>query len=280
MNPNAAVRSRTGHDKITSVETPDEYTVVMTLGEPFAPFQSLWIGGVTSIIPAHILEGVEDFNTAPFNSESPIGTGSLQIRRACRRGPSDGRSEHQLPPRRAANPAHHRQAGAGGAKPSSRSSRTARSTWSITRGSWPSAGKKRWLWRASRPFSNRANFVEFIYFNNSLPQFQDKRVKKAIYHAIDRQTIMDVIYFGLGAHRNLSAAHALGVQPGRQNLSVRSRAGRALLDEAGFVPGDDGVRANDDVRLAFSMSTSAGNASSARAPSKFCSRPSRRSASK
>ena len=35
----------------------------------------------------------------------------------------------------------------------------------------------------------------------------------------------------------------------------------ALLDEAGWVRGDDGVRAKDDVRLAFSMSTTTGNLS-------------------
>ena len=34
---------------------------------------------------------------------------------------------------------------------------------------------------------------------------------------------------------------------------------KALLDDAGFVPGDDGIRANGDLRLAFTMSTSAGN---------------------
>src|SRR5918993_6113504 len=63
MNPDVAVRSRTGPDKVASVETPDDHTVVMTLSEPFAPFQGLWTSGVTGVIPAHILGGGVDVNT-------------------------------------------------------------------------------------------------------------------------------------------------------------------------------------------------------------------------
>src|SRR5919107_2310679 len=75
MNPDVAVRSPTGHDKVESVEMPDEHTVVMTLKEPFAPFQLLWTGGVTGVIPAHILEAEADINTAAFNTQAPVGTG-------------------------------------------------------------------------------------------------------------------------------------------------------------------------------------------------------------
>ena len=45
MNPDVAVRSRTGHDKVESVETPDEHTVVMTLKESFAPSSFCGPGG-------------------------------------------------------------------------------------------------------------------------------------------------------------------------------------------------------------------------------------------
>ena len=41
MNPDVAVRSRTGHDKVESVETPDEYTVVMTLRSHSRPSSPL-----------------------------------------------------------------------------------------------------------------------------------------------------------------------------------------------------------------------------------------------
>src|SRR5919112_3000234 len=73
MNPDVAVRSRTGHAKVSSVETPDDHTVVMTLSEPFAPFQGLWTSGVTGVIPAHILGGAVDVNTHEFNTQAPVG---------------------------------------------------------------------------------------------------------------------------------------------------------------------------------------------------------------
>ncbi len=258
MNPDVAVRSRTGHDKVESVETPDEYTVVMTLKEPFAPFQALWTSGVTGVIPAHVLEG-EDVNTAPFNTQSPIGTGPFKF-------VEHVGGDHLTVER---NPDYH-----GGAPkleqiivklvPEIPVLFTQFKTGEVDvvdyQGLQPDRVEEA-LGLADRVVvSKGSNFVEFIYFNNTLPQFQDKRVKQAIYHATDRQTVVDTIYYGLQnpTLTYLPPTH-WAYNPDVKQYAYDLEAAKALLDEAGFVPGGDGVRAKDGLRLAFRMSTSAGN---------------------
>ncbi len=259
MNPSVAVRSRTGHDKVASVETPDEYTVVMTLIEPFAPFQTLWTSGVTGVIPAHILEQAADINTAPFNTAAPVGTGPFKF-------VEHVGGDHLTVER---NPDYH----GGPAKleriivklvPEVPVLFSQFKTGEIDVVDYQGIQADRF--EEAEGLADRvvvrkpSNFVEFIYFNNSLPQFQDKRVKQALYHATDTQTIIDTIYYGL---ENPTLTY-LPPTHWAYNAEVKTypydpERAKALLDEAGFVPGEGGVREKDGVRLAFTMSTSAGN---------------------
>ncbi len=79
MNPDVAVRSRLGHEMVESLETPDDYTVVMRLKAQYAPFALIWTGGVTSILPRHILADEPDINVAAFNTTAPVGTGPFKF---------------------------------------------------------------------------------------------------------------------------------------------------------------------------------------------------------
>ncbi|HYO29528.1 MAG TPA: peptide ABC transporter substrate-binding protein, partial [Thermomicrobiales bacterium] len=260
MNPDVAVRSRTGHDKVASVETPDETTVVMTLKEAFAPFQALWTSGVTGVIPAHILDG-QDVHTAPFNTQSPIGTGPFKF-------VEHVGGDHLTVER---NPDYH-----GGAPALERiivklvpevpvlftQFKTGEIDVVDYQGIQPDRFEEAEGLEERAVVLKPSNFVEFIYFNNNLPQFQDKRVKQAIYHATDRQTVVDAIYYGLEnpTLTYLPPTH-WAYNPDVKQYAYDLEAAKALLDEAGFVPGADGVREREGVRLAFRMSTSAGNQS-------------------
>ena len=109
---------------------------------------------------------------------------------------------------------------------------------------------------------NANPFVEFIYFNCGKPQFQDKRVRKALYMAVDRKGWIDAVYYGVPVPTlsylppNHWAYNKALVDPGYD-----PKKAAALLDEAGWKVAADGVRAKDGVRLAFTMSTTAGNKS-------------------
>jgi peptide/nickel transport system substrate-binding protein len=65
MNLDYAAWSTLGWDQVTSMETPDDVTVIMTTGEPYAPFLS-YVGGESVYIPASL--------TDPAPPYQPSGT--------------------------------------------------------------------------------------------------------------------------------------------------------------------------------------------------------------
>jgi len=104
-----------------------------------------------------------------------------------------------------------------------------------------------------------AGSVETIYFNLELPQFRDRAVREALYTAIDRQAIIDVLYYGVPSVTETfmprqSWYYKSDLPKHEFNLA---RAGQ-LLDQAGWRPGPDGIRAKDGVRLSFNNSTTTG----------------------
>ena len=77
-NPDFNITQRSGYDRIVSVETPDDETVVFTLDAPNAAFlELLAYGGYNPILPQHVLDN-DDFNTADFN-RNPIGSGPFML---------------------------------------------------------------------------------------------------------------------------------------------------------------------------------------------------------
>jgi len=65
VNPKANVSNRAGYDKVVKVETPDEYTVVFHLKEPYVPFVTTTFQW--GILPKHVLESAKDPNKDPWN---------------------------------------------------------------------------------------------------------------------------------------------------------------------------------------------------------------------
>ena len=79
-DPTHNVPNRRGFDLITSVSTPDPYTVVVRLREPFAPAVTWFFGDGSpyAIVPEHLLARERDFNRSSFGS-APIGTGPFRV---------------------------------------------------------------------------------------------------------------------------------------------------------------------------------------------------------
>jgi peptide/nickel transport system substrate-binding protein len=81
MNPNNNVVERRGYDVVSSVDTPDPYTVIFHLKEAFAPFVDTVFGESDDpfrVVPEHILAKYPNINRAPFNA-LPIGTGPFKV---------------------------------------------------------------------------------------------------------------------------------------------------------------------------------------------------------
>jgi len=70
MNPRNNVPERDVYDKIVRLETPDPWTVRLTLHEPNSAMLSYFFApdGNYTILPEHLLRDRSDLNHAPFNA--------------------------------------------------------------------------------------------------------------------------------------------------------------------------------------------------------------------
>lgn len=255
LNPKITVRSRNGQDHVASHEAVDDHTVRIKLKEHYAPYLVSW--QKTSIIPKHILQGI-DMNTAPFNT-SPVGTGPFKFKNRVAGSYIAFTPNHD----------YH------GDKPKLNSliqkyvpdQQTLYAQFQThevdiydIQGIPPLLYERAKRLPGSKVVLSAQPFIEFIYFNCGKPQFQDKRVRKALYMAVDKKGWIDAVYYGVPIPTlsylppNHWAYNKNLVDPG-----YHPDKAAALLDEAGWKVGSDGVRAKDGVRLAFTMSTTAGN---------------------
>jgi peptide/nickel transport system substrate-binding protein len=100
----------------------------------------------------------------------------------------------------------------------------------------------------------------YIGWNNRLPLFEDARVRRALTQMIDREGISRALYGGLA--RPANGPLPPGLWPHDRSLApipFDPASAAALLDEAGFRRGKDGVREKGGRRFAFALSFGAGS---------------------
>lgn len=89
------------------------------------------------------------------------------------------------------------------------------------------------------------------------PFLTDPAVRKALSMAIDRELLVEIGYGAAGKPTcNLVPAPEAWASPNTDCLTQDIEGANALLDEAGWVPGGDGVREKDGVRLSIVYQTS------------------------
>jgi peptide/nickel transport system substrate-binding protein len=104
------------------------------------------------------------------------------------------------------------------------------------------------------------NSPRFIPLNTSVAPLDDVRVRQAMMHALDRQRIIDDLESGFGVVATSHLApHNAFYNPNVRQYPYDPEAARALLDEAGWVVGSDGIRSKDGVRLSFTATTISGD---------------------
>lgn len=252
MNRKVNIVSRDGYDRISSIETPDRYTVVINFREFYAPYLTLF----TTILPKHKLETAGDINKAAFN-RAPIGTGPFKFK--------DWDIAEAITLE--ANPNYYR------GKPALNSivyKIIPDANLLLTQ---LKAGEVDIVSNIGFSYLEQAKAIdgirtiisptmvwEHIDFNLDNPLFQDVRVRKAIASAIDRQAIVANVLKGVaspayGDQSPLSWAYNPMQQPPVRDVN----AARELLAQAGWKPGPDGVLTKENKKLAFSLSTPTGN---------------------
>ena len=256
-NPKFGAYSKVGHDQVAGIETPDDSTVRVRLKEPFAPFMTAW--GDTYIVPAHILEGAADPNTHEFNTKSPVGTGPFRFG-------SRVAGDHLV---LLANAGYHGAAPALDRVifkyiPDLTVLYTQFKAGAVDVTGLQGISAEFYAEAKSLPgvtvHLHYTPAVEYVYVNHGNPKFKELAVRQALYHAMDKRAVIDQVYYGLPkpVEGYLPATSwAYNAELPRHDYNP-DRA-KALLDEAGWKPGPDGIRAKGGLRLSFSNATTAGN---------------------
>lgn len=103
-----------------------------------------------------------------------------------------------------------------------------------------------------------ALMLEHIDLDLDHPALQDRRVRQALIHALDRETLVQQLFGGKQPVAHSSEPDD-NDDPGVVRYAFDPAKARALLDEAGFVVGDDGARRKGDVALRFTLHSTAGD---------------------
>ncbi len=105
-----------------------------------------------------------------------------------------------------------------------------------------------------------ANSIKHFPLNNSLPQLAEKEVRQAMMYALDRQRIIDDLWNGAAqiSHSNLTPASPYH-RADLKRYEYDPEKAKAMLDAAGWVVGDDGIREKDGMKLSFTCTTITGD---------------------
>jgi peptide/nickel transport system substrate-binding protein len=260
LNPNNNVISHTGYDLIRTMDTPDDHTVVLHMKKPYAPAINTIFGESDSpfyVVPAHLLAGLHDINNIAWNS-SPIGTGPYKFVRWERGDHID----------LVANPSYFL------GKP-----KIEHITIKIVPDENTEANQMRthdldWQFEASpdlyatlktipdiRLVLQDRNEFERFDMNVSHPPLDDVRVRQAISYAIDRAKLVHDLTGGsaTAADQDLPPfmwAHSRDITHYTPDLVIA----KALLAQAGFTPGPDGILTKNGKRLSLVEVTNVSNA--------------------
>ena len=257
MNTQNNVQTRTGYDQIAGITAPDDYTVIVHMKAKYAPIVAYFMGlqGGGPILPAHLLAADANMNHVPFNAK-PIGAGPFQV-------VDWVHGDHIT---LAANPSYWR----GAPKlhqivykwiPSVTTIMTQLRTGEAD--AWFRADVSLYPQLSTMP-GHKTLVSPYSIFGHidaytQDPILRDVRVRRALSMAIDRDKIShdathDVYLPSISDQPKYSWAYDTNLPPPAQDLA----GARKLLDEAGWVPGPDGIRVKNGQRLALQLSYIAG----------------------
>jgi peptide/nickel transport system substrate-binding protein len=260
VNPKNNVNTTEGWKEIQSVDCTDPYVAVVHLKRVYAPFlQQLWsLNGNGPILPEHLLGKLNDsagsLNTARYNS-APVGSGPYKFV-SWDRG-SQVRFE--------VNPDYYL------GKPKIREIVYKIIPDQNTLATQLQTHEIDLAWNLAASSLDRVKSIdgdttvtpvvytfEHFDFNLRRPIFQDVRVRRALTYAVDRKSMLEKLRHNLGELSDTFLDPTL--YPDQQNPDIMKypydpEKAKALLEEAGWKVGPDGIRVKNGQKLQFQIST-------------------------
>ncbi|MEX3715123.1 peptide-binding protein [Cytobacillus horneckiae] len=252
---------KSNFEALESVEKIDDYTIKFNMSKVDAQFESVTFGSY-GILPEHILKDVPiaDLGEHEFNTKNPIGSGPFKfeewkdgeyIKVVANEDYWEGRPyfdsvTYKLIPDANAIIAQ-LQAGdidyyAG----------IAQQDVATVEGFADSVGLKL--------ESGLALSYTFLGFNQRMDMFKDVKVRQAITHAIDRESIVENIMAGLGEVAHVPESPlSWAYNPDVPKFEYDVEKAKEMLAEAGWTPGSDGILEKDGEKFSFELKTNQGN---------------------
>lgn len=253
--PGFNTRTRQGHELVRDVTVVNPHELTFRVEKLYAPYLSQLSS--TFIVPAHILSKAEDPNTSSFN-QKPIGTGPFKLHsrvsgdnvvlEANTKYYGDGPYLERLIFKYI---------------PDSNGLYTQFRTGQIDMAGINGIPANFFAEASKLPGLKvvaNASSIESITPNHAHPALSDKAVRQALYGAINKKAIIDLIYYGLPKPtESYLPQQSWAYEPDLPKQVFDIEASKALLEKAGWVVGKDGIREKNGVPLRFDISTTSGN---------------------
>ncbi len=253
MDDRVASPRRTYFELISKIETPDPWHVIVHYSHPFSPALNSWC---TSILPAHLLEGTSPLTWGNFFNRHPIGTGPFRF---------DTWKNNEYV-RLTRNPDYFE-----GAPwldsivfrilPDPLTLRLAFETHQVD--FWDAApwAVKNFINNPKyQLLKNPGNSYTYIGWNLKRPLFADLKVRQALAEAVNTPEIIDKILYGNGTlSTGIFTPRMWCFDTSIQPFAYNPQEAAALLDQAGWKRGSDGIRERDRKRFSFTLLVSNGN---------------------
>jgi peptide/nickel transport system substrate-binding protein len=256
VNPNFRAWRTSGHSLVRDIKVISPTEISWRMEEPFAPYLSFLTE--TFIVPKHILAKEADPNTSAFN-QAPVGTGPFKW------GQRVAGDHLEL----VANANYfgegpHIERLVFKYIPDLTVLYTQFKSGDVDLVGQPYItpdhyGEAKTLPNRVVTLVPRTSFESF-YLNLERPQFKELAVREALYAAIDKESIIQGLYYGVPTPTETFMPRQSFFF--NANLPLHqfdvNRAGK-ILDQAGWAKGADGIRAKNGVRLSFTNSTTSGD---------------------
>ena len=254
LNKELGAQSASQFAPIDHVEIVDDHTVRFILNTPFSALP-YYLASYAGILPQHVLgDEADPLTVASFNKSHPVTTGPYMVEEFV-----PGSYVSLVP-----NPQH--WAGPG---------KLTRLVFRVipdpnTQVAQARAGDLDVITRVSpndvkavessdrlEVLRQSQNLFFFVAPNHNDARFDDVRLKQALLMAIDRQAMIDALLDGFGKVATGPIAPMLGAlySDDVRKYPYDPEAAGALLDEAGWTLGTDGIRHKDGQDLSFAMPT-------------------------
>ncbi len=239
-------RTKAGLENVlTGIDVPDDYTVVFRFREPYAPLLRRLDVVEAPIVPRHIYEGT-DILKNPANNR-PVGTGPFKFVEYV---PGDRvvleRNDDYFRP---GLPYLDRVVFKVIPQPSTAVLALEQGEvdylWTVPGPEIPRLQANPGIILAKAPAGPGGSFcIDTLIFNMRRPPFNQVEVRRAFAHAINRQQLLEQVYFNQGrvATGPIASTMTWAYTPDVTRYDYNPNEAIRLLDGAGYRPGPDGRR--------------------------------------